>query len=69
MPDLYVFALMCFVLLVLVVLLVVFVERRWYKPLDKQEQDWYDTRIDDEDIRPILGVVSPPKKKKEDGNA
>lgn len=67
MPELFVFAGLCFVGAVVVVAVVSLVDSRWSKPTD--DSDWYDTPTSEEELTALLGVVSPKKKKEEDGNA
>ena len=57
MSDLMWFGWLCFSMAIAVILLFVWLESRWSSPLDEDTDD---------DIAPLLGVVSPKKKKDED---
>ncbi len=60
--DILWFSILILGLLGLVLGLMLFVEGRWSTP---KGSDWYDTATDDE-VKTLLGVVSPKKEKKEE---
>jgi len=58
--DIFTIGLLSILLIVVIFLLLVLIERKLSIP--KKKRDWYDTPADDE-LTPLLGVVSPKKKK------